>query len=76
MAFTRLIGCAYFCKHHSAFGGTQTPSLYYLLQQNGTTEYDTHCKWLSTIRDAVWPRIYFEDDLIPTKDRARVEFRC
>ena len=69
MAFTRLIGCAYFSKHHSAFGGIQTPSsLYYSLQQSDTMEYDTHCRWLSTIRDAVWQRIYFEDELIPTID--------
>ena len=76
MAFTRLIGCAYFSKHHSAFGGTQTPSsLYYSLQQNGTTEYDTHCKWLSIIRDAVWQRIYFEDDLIPTIDALQRHYK-
>lgn len=69
MAFLRLIGCAYFNKHQSAFGGTQTPSsLYYSLGQSGTSEYDQHCNWLSTIRDAVWQRIYFEDDLIPTVD--------
>ena len=76
MAFTRLVGCTYFSKHHSAFGGTQTPSsLYYSLQQSGTTEYDTHCKWLSTIRDAVWQRIYFEDDLIPTIDALQRHYK-
>ena len=76
MAFMRLIGCAYFSKHHSTFGGIQTPSsLYYSLQQSDTTEYDTHCKWLSTIRDAVWQRIYFEDELIPTTDALQCHYK-
>ena len=76
MAFTRLISCAYFSKHHSAFAGIQTPSsLYYSLQQNGTTEYDTHYNCLSTIRDAVGQRIYFEDDLIPIIDALQRHYK-
>ena len=67
--FKTFIGCAYFSKHHSMFRGTQIPSsLYYSLQQSGTTEYGTPCKWLSNIREVIWQRIYFEDDLIPIID--------
>ena len=76
MAFMRLTGCAYFNKHHSAFGGVQTPSsLYYSLGQSGISQYDQHCKWLSTIRDAVWQRIYFEDELIPTVDALQRHYK-
>ena len=67
LAFIRLVGCAYFNKDQSAFGGIQTPSsLYYSFGLNGMSEYDQHCKWLATIRDILWDRIYFENELIPT----------
>ena len=58
LAFIRLVGCVYFDKHNSAFGGTHTPSsLYYSLEDSDDSEYNQHSRWLSIIRDAVWQRI-------------------
>ena len=63
-------------KHNSAFGGTHTPSsLYYSLEDSDDSDYNHHSRWLSIIRDAVWQRIYFENDLIPTVDALQLHYK-
>ena len=66
-AFIRLTGCLYFIEHRRAFGNSTTPaSLYYQLQSPANDSTIQHAEWLDAIRNEVWPRIYFENKLIPS----------
>ena len=66
-AFIRLTGCLYFIEHRRAFGNSTTPaSLYYQLQSPANDSTVQHAEWLDAIRNEVWPRIYFENKLIPS----------
>ena len=67
LSFLRLVGCAYFKKHKSGFlPSFPTPvSLYNSITSEGNT-LTRHSKWLSTIRDRIWSRIQYEEDMLPS----------
>ncbi len=67
LAFTRLVGCAYFKKHKSAFLPTYpTPMALYNSISSTNDQYTQHNEWLDLIRNRMWTRIQFEDDMIPS----------
>ena len=75
-AFVRLIGCLYFTEHRRAFGNSMTPaSLYHQLQSpENDGSAAQHAEWLDTIRNEVWPRIYFENKLIPSLEALQRDY--
>ena len=52
LAFLRLVGCAYFKKHINAFPGHTPASLLH--------------QWIDHIRQTIWDRISFENEMIPS----------
>ena len=64
----RLVGCAYFRKHKAAFLPTYpTPmSLFNSLAKGNQTHVDHHSAWLSFLRERVWSRIKYEEEMIPS----------
>ena len=58
--FIRLVGCAYFKKHTSAFPG-ETPECFLNSFSSATTPLDQHKQWLE---QAIWDRISFENEMI------------
>ena len=67
LSFIRLIGTVYFKKHLSVFIQDTPRALYNSLTSN-MTPIQQHAKFLETIRDGVWDRIQFEDELPPSLD--------
>ena len=55
-SFLRLIGCAYYKQHISAFR-SQTPEALFHSVNSGTSTYDHHNRCLSEIRSTVRQRI-------------------
>ena len=70
LSFFRLVGCAYFRKHKAAFLPTYpTPmSLFNSLAKDNQTHLDHHSAWLSFLRERVWSRIKYEEEMIPPDD--------
>ncbi len=64
LAFVRLVGSAYFKKCQSAFVHDSPRALLNSCQQSSVEQ--SHKHWLETIRDTVWERIEFEDELPPS----------
>ena len=66
LPFLRLIGCAYYRKHRAAFLPTY-PSPVTLYNSIKEGDHNTHhSKWLHVIRERIWSRIKFEEDMIPS----------
>lgn len=75
-SFLRLVGCAYFRLHVSAFEHTSPVSLYNSL---GNTHdlWDIHARWLTLIRNGVWLRADSESQNVPTAEALQLHwFRC
>ena len=70
LSFFRLVGCAYFRKHKAAFLPTYpTPtSLFNSLTKDNQTHLDHHSAWLSFLRERVWSRIKYEEEMILSDD--------
>ena len=68
LSFFRLVGCPYFRKHKAAFLPTYpTPmSLFNSLAKVNQTHVDHHSAWLSFLRERVWSRIKYEEEMIPS----------
>ncbi len=62
------MGCAYFKKHKSVFlPSFPTPTTLY----NSVTHPDLkekHSEWLQLIRDRIWSRIQYEEEMVPSVD--------
>ena len=72
----RLVGCAYFRSHSSAFVDISPVSLYHSLNPS-TDLFDTHKQWLTLIRKAVWLRADNESQNVPTMEALRLHwYRC
>ena len=70
LAFIRLVGCAYFKKYTNAFLG-ETPESLFNSFVSATTPLDQHKKWLDHLRQTIWDRISFEDEMIPSLESLR-----
>ena len=80
LAFLRLVGTTYFTKHMIAFQ-TETPvsffQSYHSLDQPDQTTEQQHMQWYEGIRDKIWERITFEDQLPPSWDALKLHWlRC
>jgi len=68
LSFVRLIGTVYFKKHLAEFVLTTPRALYMSLTQGGVGPMEQHRRFIETIRETVWSRIQFEDELPPSSD--------
>jgi hypothetical protein len=66
LAFIRLIGTIYFKKYSTGFNQS-SPAVHFRTFVNGTTSIrDIHCQWLDSIRQNIWHRINFDNEMIPS----------
>ena len=70
LTFVRLVGCAYFKKHTNAFLG-ETPESLYNSFVSASSSIDQHKQWLDHLRQTIWDRISFEDEMIPSLEALR-----
>ena len=70
LAFMWLIGTMYFKKYASAFTATTPQSHYSTFSgSNGCVPVkDQHIHWLADIRNSIWDRTQFENNMIPSID--------
>ena len=68
LSFVRLIGTVYFKKHLAEFTLDTPRALYMSLSQDGVGPAEQHKKFIEVIRESVWSRIEFEDELPPSFD--------
>ena len=66
-SFLRLIGCAYYKQHTSAFR-SQTPEALFHSISSGTSTYDHHNRWLTKIRNIVRQRVDSESKCMPSTE--------
>ena len=68
LSFLRLVGCAYFIKHKSAFLPTyHTPVSYFnSFHKDGQSPREHHLKWLDDLRDRIWGKIKYEEEMVPS----------
>ena len=76
LSFLRLVGCAYFRKHTSAFQ-LQTPEALFHSIPATNGALDSHSKWLSKIRSTVRQRPDRESDSMPSTEALGLHWkRC
>ena len=70
LSFFHLVGCTYFRKHKAAFLPMyQTPmSVFHSLSKDNQNPLDQHRAWLQLLRERVWSRIKYEEEMIPSDD--------
>ena len=69
LSFLRLVGCAYFKKHKSAFlPSFPTPMTLFNSVQSTSDHQQRHEQWLDLIRDRIWIRIQYEEDMTPSHE--------
>lgn len=74
-SFLRLVGCAYFRSHASAFEHTSPVALYHSVNSTGSDLYETHKQWLALIRKAVWLRADRESQNMPSAEALKLHWR-
>ena len=75
-SFLRLIGCAYYKQHTSAFR-TQTPEALFHSMKRGSSIYDHHNSWLANIRNTVRQRVYTDSKSMPPTEALLLHWkRC
>ena len=66
LAFIRLIGTVYFKKYSTGFN-TSSPAVHYQsFIRSDTAIRDQHLNWLNNVRENIWHRIKFENEMIPS----------
>ena len=70
LSFLRLVGCAYFRKHKSAFlpAYSSPMALFNSLTKEDETVLDHHTTWLNFLRERIWSKIKYEEEMIPSSD--------
>ena len=68
LSFFRLVGCAYFRKHRAVFlpAYPSPVTLYNSLKKQNQSPEDHHISWLDIMRERIWSRIKYEEDMIPS----------
>ena len=64
LVFVRLIGMVYFKRHKRAFNEATAESHFF--SHSNLPPQTQHEEWLNNIRQAIWDRISFEDEMIPS----------
>ena len=69
-SFLRLVGCTYFRKHKSAFlpSYTSPMMLFNSFSVEGQTALHHHTVWLDFLRERIWSKIKYEEEMIPSTD--------
>ena len=65
LALYRLIAAAYFRKHRSAFEHQSSESLFKTYSEIDSS-YMQHVQFLNSIRDSIWARVPFENEMPPS----------
>ncbi|XP_078589268.1 uncharacterized protein LOC144869676 isoform X2 [Branchiostoma floridae x Branchiostoma japonicum] len=65
LAFVRLVGSVYFQKHRTAFLKYSSPAQLFQ-EMRGDNIFKIHENWLQIIRGAIFERIEFEDNSLPS----------
>ena len=74
LSFIRLIGVTYFKKHSSAFE-VESPVAHFRKCKDGAhTHLQHHQAWLESIRQTIWDRITFENQMIPSDCALRLHW--
>ena len=68
LAFMRLIGTVYFKKHATCFETPSPVSHYLKFVNTGTSTKLHHENWLDDIRQSIWHRISFENEMVPSNE--------
>ena len=76
LSFLRLVGCAYFRLHSSAFEYASPVTLYHSVPPTSNT-YEHHCNWMDIIRRTVWLRADKESSNMPSTTALKLHWlRC
>ena len=67
-SFVRLVGTTYFRKHKSVFlPSYPTPmTLFNSFSKDSLTPLEQHSMWLEAIRERVWSKISYEEEMVPS----------
>ena len=65
LGFLQLVGTVYFIKHSSGFSTTPDRHFNEFTDPNPLQQ---HCSWLEDIRQTIWDRIQFENEMIPSTE--------
>ncbi len=68
LSFLRLVGCAYFKKHKSAFLPSFPTPMTLFNSVQSSDHQQRHEQWLELIRDRTWMRIQYEEDMTPSHE--------
>ena len=68
LAFIRLIGTIYFKKCATAFETSSPEAHFHKFITHSQTIKEQHLNWLNDIRENIWDRIKFENEMIPSSD--------
>ena len=68
LSFLRLVGCAYFKKHKSAFLPSFPTPMTLFNSVQSASNHQRHEQWLDLIRDRIWARIQYEEDMTPSHE--------
>ena len=75
-SFLRLIGCAYYKQHTSAFRTPTSEALFHSIER-GSSIYDHHNSWLANIRSTVRQRVDTESKTMPSTEALLLHWkRC
>ena len=75
LAFLRLIGTVYFKKHASGFD-TPSPATHFKRYTSSTTSIkQQHIHWINEIRDNIWSRTKFENQMIPSVEALKLHWQ-
>ena len=68
LAFLRLIGVSYFKKYVSSFEEDSPITHFQKVTDTTLIPLRQHVMWLSEIRDTIWDRVAFENQMLPSFD--------
>jgi len=75
LAFLRLVGTVYFKKYATAFK-MQSPATHFIQFCTATHSIrQQHTAWLEDIRNNIWDRIPFENEMVPSDDALYLHWR-
>ena len=69
------MGTAYFKLHSSSFQCTSPATHFMSLFNKELTVQEHHSKWLESIRQAIWYRVKFENEEIPSDDALMLHWK-
>ncbi len=68
LAFMQLIGTLYFKKHATGFESSSPATHFLKFATTGTSMLQQHQSWLEDIRQNIWDRVKFENEMIPSNE--------